>query len=295
MTDRIETTEPEAAAGVAGQSGVSCSVSRLKVLDLFSGIGGFSLGLERAGMKTVAFCEIETFPRKVLQKHWPDVPVFEDVRKLHAEDLPKPVDVICGGFPCQPFSVCGKKLGKQDDRYLWPEMLRIISECRPTWVIGENVSGAISILREIKDGLATVGFESAIFDIPTSALGFPHHRRRMWIVAHAYGDRLEELPERCGETESVYNEASGASTAFRAAQRLHGRGDCNVIRRGDGISRRLVKPRMKALGNAVCPAIPEIIGRAILAQTSTGTERLHKVLLVAGVKRGRCRLAAQQK
>ena len=237
---------------------------RMKVLDIFSGIGGFSLGLERAGMRTVAFCEIEEFPRRVLRKHWPNVPIFEDVRKLHAEYIPESVDVVCGGFPCQPFSVSGKKQGKLDDRYLWDEMLRVIADFRPAWVIGENVSGAISILREVKDGLAAIGFESAIFDIPASALGFPHHRRRMWIVAHANGFRLEKFPKRRGEVESAGYEVSGASTAFSAAKRLHGRRNCKAIRRGDGVSRRLVKPRIKAIGNAVCPAIPELIGRAIV-------------------------------
>lgn len=247
-------------------SGNPCEAPCYTVLDLFSGIGGFSLGLERTGgFRTIAFCEIEPFPRNVLRKHWPDVPIFEDVRKLHAEDLPETPDVIVGGFPCQPFSVSGKKLGKLDDRYLWDEMLRVIGECRPTWVIGENVSGAIAILPEIKDGLAAIGFESAIFDIPTSALGFPHHRRRMWIIAYADGNRLEKFPKRCGKTESIYKEASGASAALGAAKRLHRRANCKVIRRGDGVSRGLVKPRMKALGNAVCPAVPEVIGRAILS------------------------------
>lgn len=134
----------------------------LKVLDLFSGIGGFSLGLERAGMKTIAFCEIEDFPRKVLRKHWPDVPIFEDVRKLHAADLPEPVDVICGGFPCQPFSECGKRKGKDDDRYLWPEMFRIIKECKPTWVIGENVTGLDGLgLEQSASDLESIGYEVA--------------------------------------------------------------------------------------------------------------------------------------
>lgn len=229
------------------------------------------MGLERAGMETVAFCEIEEFPRKILRKHWPDVPIFEDIRKLHAKDLPKAVDVICGGFPCQPFSQAGKRKGKADDRYLWPEMLRIISECRPTWVIGENVSGAITILREIKDGLDTVGYKSSIFDIPTSALGFPHHRRRMWIVAHANGNGLEESTKRYGKITHSCDKASGALAAHSAAKRLHRRRDCNINRGNYGVPPGLVKSRLKVLGNAVCPAIPEIIGRAILAQVVEAT------------------------
>jgi len=101
----------------------------VKVLDLFSGIGGFSLGLERSGMETVAFCEIEKFPQQVLKKHWPEVPIYEDVRKITAEQLRKDgigtIDVVCGGFPCQPFSQAGKQDGFADDRDLWPEMFRI--------------------------------------------------------------------------------------------------------------------------------------------------------------------------
>jgi len=118
----------------------------LNVLDLFSGIGGFSLGLERAGMRTVAFCEIEPFCQAVLRKHWPGVPIFEDVRKLTASDLSEPIDVICGGYPCQPFSVAGKRLGAADDRHLWPEYFRLVKELRPAWVIGENVADALSII-----------------------------------------------------------------------------------------------------------------------------------------------------
>ena len=117
----------------------------LKVLDLFSGIGGFSLGLERAGMETVAFCEIEEYPRKVLAKHWPGVPIHKDIRKLDGTQYRGTVDVICGGFPCQPFSHAGKRGGKDDDRDLWPEMLRVIREVQPTWVIGENVAGFINM------------------------------------------------------------------------------------------------------------------------------------------------------
>ena len=133
------------------------------VLDLFSGIGGFSLGLTRAGMRTIAFCEIEEYPRSILRKHWPDVPIFEDVRNLHAEDLPEAVDLICGGYPCQPFSLAGKRKGKDDDRHLWPEVVRIIRELdattgKPTWGIFENVNGHVSMgLDQVLSDLENVG------------------------------------------------------------------------------------------------------------------------------------------
>ena len=118
----------------------------MKVLDLFSGIGGFSLGLERAGMETIAFCEFDKKAQLVLKKHWPDVPIYDDVRKLNGRQFEgQSIDLICGGFPCQPFSVAGNRQGKEDDRHLWPEYLRLIQEIRPRWIIGENVTGLINM------------------------------------------------------------------------------------------------------------------------------------------------------
>lgn len=162
----------------------------LKVLDLFSGIGGFSLGLERAGMETIAFCEIEDYPVKILNKHWPDVPVFRDVRKLNKEVLLNEVsvlpDIIVGGFPCQPFSVAGKQRGKEDDRHLWPEFFRLIKEIKPRWVIGENVAGFVTMaLDDVLHDLESEGYETQSFIIPASAVGGIHKRERVWIVAHS--------------------------------------------------------------------------------------------------------------
>lgn len=159
----------------------------MNVLDLFSGIGGFSLGLERAGMRTVAFCEIDPYCRAVLRKHWSDVPVYDDVRTLRAVNLQ--ADVVCGGFPCQPFSTAsrGKRGGVSDDRFLWPEMLRVISECRPSWVIGENVAGIERLaLRQVVSDLESAGYEVAPpFEIPACAVGHDHRRSRFWFLAHA--------------------------------------------------------------------------------------------------------------
>lgn len=157
----------------------------MKVLDLFSGIGGFSLGLERAGMTTIAFCEIEEYPRQVLKKHWPNVPIFEDVRKLKGEDVGT-VDLICGGYPCQPFSLAGKRDGENDDRHLWPEMFRLLQETRAPWLIGENVAGHISMgLDEVLSDLESEGYESQTFVIPACAIDAPHRRDRVWIIAHS--------------------------------------------------------------------------------------------------------------
>ena len=158
----------------------------MKVLDLFSGIGGFSLGLEWAGMETVAMCEKDKFCRQVLAKHWPDITIHEDIRDLDGKDYKGSIDVVCGGFPCQPFSVAGKQLGKADDRHLWPEMLRVIKESAPTWVIGENVSGFVRMaLDDVCSDLEGEGYRVQSFVIPACAVEAHHRRDRCWVVAYS--------------------------------------------------------------------------------------------------------------
>ncbi len=304
----------------------------VKVLDLFSGIGGFSLGLERAGFETIAFCEIDPFCQKVLKKHWPDVPIYEDVRELTAERLEqdgieKP-NVITGGYPCQPFSVAGKRQGEADDRHLWPEVARLIQEFNPDWFIGENVAGHITMgLDEVLSDLEGLGYAARPIVIPACAVDADHRRDRIWIVAHsksirhgkgrrsedvlkAYGrsyrqvfikpgesgenvansKRMRELQQEGGEQDQrrwagnsseVLANANG-NNAQRQQPRCHDSkngedqgerqtGFCGgarhweaepaVGRVANGIPRRV--DRLRALGNAVVPQIPEIIGRAI--------------------------------
>jgi len=159
----------------------------LNVLDLFSGIGGFSVGLEATGkFKTIGFCEQDKFCQKVLQKHWVNIPIHEDIKKLDGTKIK--ADVITGGFPCQSFSVAGKQKGKDDERYLWDEMFRVIKEVRPRWIIGENVSNLINIadgqiLQGIHNDLESQGFEVQTFNISASSQGAWHKRSRIWIVA----------------------------------------------------------------------------------------------------------------
>jgi DNA (cytosine-5)-methyltransferase 1 len=158
----------------------------MKVLDLFSGIGGFSLGLEWAGMETIAMCEKDKFCRQVLAKHWPDITIHEDIRDLDGKDYKGSIDVVCGGFPCQPFSVAGKQLGKADDRHLWPEMLRVIKESAPAWVIGENVSGFVRMaLDDVCSDLEGEGYRVQSFVIPACAVEAHHRRDRCWVVAYS--------------------------------------------------------------------------------------------------------------
>jgi len=166
-------------------------------LDLFSGIGGFSLGLEATGeFETVAFCDYDPFCQKVLRKHWENVPIYGDIKELTYEKLKangiNNIDIITGGYPCQPFSVAGRKKGEEDPRHLWPEYFRLIKECRPTWVIGENVSGHIKLgLDTVLSDLESEGYSTRTFSISAASIGANHKRERVWIVADS-NDRLSK-------------------------------------------------------------------------------------------------------
>ncbi len=158
----------------------------IKILDICSGIGGFSLGLESTGgFDTVAFCEFDDFCRKVLNKHWPDVPIYKDLKEIgnEPERIIQDFDLICGGIPCQPFSVAGKKKGKEDDRHLWPYMYEIIKHKKPTWVIVENVGGFVNVaLDDVCLDLEAQGYATQSFIIPACSVEAPHRRDRIWIL-----------------------------------------------------------------------------------------------------------------
>ncbi len=253
----------------------------MKVLDLFSGIGGFSLGLERAGMETVAFCEIEEFPRKVLRKHWPDVPIYEDVRTLKGSDV-GPIDIICGGFPCQDLSVAGKQSGMDGERSgLWSEIVRLIRELRPRYVIVENVADLLSGPSQRRGGwfggvlrdLAECGYDAEWRNIPAWLMGLPHKRERVWIVAYPKSQRWAGiLPDFVSVHAAQSVGANQAAIALAASRNLGERargGVCgqSPFLNGDyGLSE--VVGGLAAGGNAVVPQIPEMIGRAIMAAES---------------------------
>jgi len=223
----------------------------MKVLDLFSGIGGFSLGLERAGMTTVAFCEINPYCQAVLRKHWPEVPCYDDIRTLTAERLSRDgirPDVLCGGFPCQPFSHASH--GKKTAKSLWPEMLRIMDAIRPRFVIGENVQ-KLPISGAARD-LEGLGYRCDVKRIGAVDAGADHQRNRWWLIAH---------PHDNGELSSAID--AEASKLPTLCQNLWGTENfARILRVPDGVSNRM--DRLKALGNAVVPQIPEIIGKAIM-------------------------------
>ena len=195
----------------------------MNVLDLFSGIGGFSYAGEKlvGGYETVAFCEYDKHCQKVLRKHWPDTEIIDDVRELanDADRFRGLVDIVVGGYPCQPFSLAGVRRGDKDDRHLWPEMLRIIQAVRPTWVIGENVAGHISMgLDEVLSDLETEGYQARCFVIPAVAADAYHRRDRCWIVGYAKRDgssaaevrgKPQEDGERSPQGQGVAEQSEG--------------------------------------------------------------------------------------
>jgi len=278
-------------------------VNKIQVLDLFSGIGGFSLGLERAGFETVAFCEIDKYCRLVLQKHWKDIKIYSDVREITKrqleEDGCKLPEVITGGFPCQPFSVAGRKKGTRDNRYLWPQMFRVIKEFKPRWIIAENVRGIINIqhgmvFERVHTDLESQGYETQTFIIPAAGVGAPHRRDRVWIVANSrrtirgqQSSRNKESIES-GTSQETKRSADSGSVARSSerekimadSKRVYVQGqqdrprqkqsrrsgwwdiEPDVGRVADGVQGRSY--RLRGLGNSIVPKIAEEIGRAIL-------------------------------
>jgi len=234
----------------------------VKVLDLFSGIGGFSLGLERAGMETAAFCEIDPYCREVLKKHWPNIPIHEDIKELDGRQYRGAVDVVCGGFPCQPYSVAGDRRGSEDDRALWPQMLRVISEVRPYFVFGENVTGIIKLeLDRVLSDLENLGYSCGAFVLPACALDAPHRRDRTYILAHTHSSLIEGNGGSFGGEQERTHDSE--PYRWEAPPR--------VCRMDDGVPNW--SHRVRALGNAVVPQVIEVIGRAIMEEHGKERER----------------------
>ncbi len=246
----------------------------MRVLDLFSGIGGFSLGLERAGMETVAFCEIDSFCQKVLRKHWPDVSIYDDVRELTNDQLKADgitnIDVICGGFPCQDLSISGKQAGIGAKRSgLWSEYARIIGEVRPAYAIVENVTALLSgdsgrWFGKVLGDLAEIGYDCEWNCVPATYLGARHIRDRVWIIAHPVSDRLQGpiLNGYSIKKAGVAFDWGAPARALDAFDIKRWTPESTVLRTNDDAPNWV--DRIKSLGNAVVPQIPELIGRAIM-------------------------------
>ncbi|MCU1318095.1 MAG: (cytosine-5-)-methyltransferase, partial [Candidatus Acidoferrum typicum] len=262
----------------------------MKVLDLFSGIGGFSIGLERAGMHTVGFCEIDPYCREVLAKHWPGVPIHGDIRTLSGTKA----DVICGGFPCQDISIAGDGAGLAGVRSgLWSEYLRVIDETHPDWAVIENVGALRSRgLDQVLRQLSEIGYDAELYCIPAAAVGAPHRRDRVWIVAYPECELVWKQPGRRRGADGAYQAfASVNGTPWLMAdadeprlerwlraelqecarQRATGESGTSGIagnwiaepgirRVADGVPNR--SHRLRSLGNSIVPQIAEIIGRA---------------------------------
>ena len=202
----------------------------LRHLDLFSGLGGFSLGLEATGgFETVAFCDIEKFSRKVLKQHWPNIKQYKDIKELTYEQIKEdtlaPIDIITGGYPCQPFSVAGSQRGEKDKRHLWPDMFRIVKECKPTWVIGENVSGHIKLgLDTVLQDLESEGYTVRAFSISASSVGANHQRERVWTVGYSEHNGSSSTAESrvIDETGNNYTQRENkARESARASRSEH--------------------------------------------------------------------------
>lgn len=225
-------------------------MNRLTHLSLFTGIGGIDLAAEWAGFETVGQVEWADYPTKVLQKHWPEVERWRDIRTLTKEEFHdrtglKTVDLVSGGFPCQPFSVAGKQKGKDDDRYLWPEMLRVIREIRPTWVLGENVPGIIKIAgREVCESLDCEGYDIAVFNYEAAAVGARHRRERVFFVGYRRDCHVENYRCTCwpwgilSRTDAMETEKQHANKSERSS--------CSPGNVSDAYGQRWAKEHIKA-------------------------------------------------
>lgn len=288
-------------------------------LDLFTGVGGFSLAARWTGWETIGFSEIDPYCCKVLAKNFPGIPNYGDITKLDGRTIT--ADLITGGFPCQPFSFAGKQQGQNDERYLWPEMLRVIAECQPTWCLCENVVGLIGLaLERVCVDLESLGFEVQPLVIPACAVNAPHRRDRVWILAHSESNRMEkpqgqnrEPNNRSlgqGRVDPFRNGASAADAERNGLERseykIRGQGETDLRRRSadenwrltqrefcgvdDGLPEGLDEDRrwgsnwdgdlpaplggdsrnrvhrLKALGNAIVPAVAAVIMKAIMEQ-----------------------------
>lgn len=246
----------------------------LTVGSLFSGIGGFDLGLERAGMRVIWQSEIDPYASAVLRKHWPDVPNHGDIRTIHFPPVER-CDVLCGGFPCQDISNAGKRAGIDGERSgLWSEFARVIGELRPRYVIVENSAALLGRgLGRVVGDLVALGYDTEWSIVPACSFGAPHARERVFLIAYPNGTRFQDgvdyLQRDEVPTVSTHWQATQGKSEWDGVERWiratvqagdWADGDCEILGMDDGIPARL-----HAIGNAIVPQIAEIIGRAIVS------------------------------
>lgn len=238
-------------------------MGRLTVGSLFSGIGGFDLGFERAGLDIAWQVEFDPFCQSVLKKHWPNAKLYSDIREVKTDEL-QPVDLLCGGFPCQPVSVSGKRKGREDERWLWPEFARIVRGIRPRYIVVENVPGLLTVdngrlFGGILGDLAACGYDAEWQVLSAASVGAWHQRDRLFIIAYTDCQRLAQW-------EVFGSDAQQKLTAL-ARNCSTGAGiwavEPNLDRVADGVPNRV--ERLRALGNAVVPQVAEYLARLILA------------------------------
>jgi DNA (cytosine-5)-methyltransferase 1 len=254
---------------------------RLNVLSLFAGIGGLELGLERAGMTTVGQVELDPYCQRVLARHWPEVPRHDDVRTAPewwaSESRPR-VDVVCGGFPCQPFSTAGKMLGAGDERWGWPWMADVVRAVRPRYVLVENVAALVrdaGAFGTILANLHALGFNAEWASLYASEFGVPQPRRRVYVLAYPAGERRRPhdhvVAGGVGDSPIAARGLSGLSVhGRRRAARTWLERQPDVARLADGVPHQV--ERLRALGNAVVPAVSKHIGRLIVADAEWRAE-----------------------
>ena len=239
----------------------------IRHLDLFSGVGGFALAVRWLAGQTIGFCEIEDYPRRVLAKNFPGAPVHDDIHTLTGDIVAGwgGCDLITGGFPCQPYSVAGDRRGNADDRALWPQMARVIDECRPTYVLAENVPGIVPLaLDGVLSDLANLDYTARAIDLSACAVDAPHRRARVWIMAHSTGIRLSGQ----GEHEQPFHPTAGgngqANQPVDGSQGYTWEPEPGVGRVANGVPNGV--DRVKALGNAIVPGVAYEILRVMLGE-----------------------------
>ncbi len=257
MTDELAPLEAQGRA----------ETMRPTVGSLFSGIGGLDLGLERAGFEVKWQVEIDAWCRKVLDKHWPGVKKYGDIREVKADEL-EPVTFLAGGFPCQPVSSAGKRLAQEDPRWLWPEFARFVRSLRPEFVLVENVAGLLGRgSGDILGDLATCGYDAEWQMLPAAAFGAPHIRERVFILAYPTSKRWASI--LCGDVlhectpYPLWRKPASLGNAGDLLQELEqGLGEPSVLGTNDGTPDRV--DRLSGCGNAILPQIGEAIGRVIM-------------------------------
>ena len=231
---------------------------------LFAGIGGIDLGFQRAGIETVWAVEIDPYCQKVLRKNFTETEIFGDIKEVGKHNL-KSVDIVSAGWPCQPVSNHGKRKGSKDARWLWPEVLRIIKETKPSIFVGENVYGIISLgLDDVLVDLASIGYSTWVCDIPACSVGLPTLERHVWIIATPNGIRLEGNFTKTNQEKPRADTISNCHKGGRERRIVRQTRFCRVRQR---VSRKLdtnQKERLNALGNAVPPQMAEVIGMMLM-------------------------------